>query len=99
MQRSWFRRRYRWLISAFFALVTFIGSLTGNLTTSGMDDFVRTYRPWLWAVTVLAGLTAVAMAIWDARQPDERPIQFGLRQIDTHKALTSRFTHDRTLVL
>jgi formylglycine-generating enzyme required for sulfatase activity len=91
MQRLWFRRRYRWLIPALFALVIFIGSLTGNLITSGMDDFVERNRLWLWIITGLAGLAAVAVAAWDARHPEESAIKPGLGEIDRHKALTTRY--------
>ncbi len=62
------KKRRSWLLPATVALISFVGNLSANLITSGMDNFVTQYRMWLWLFTLLAGLVAIAAAIYDARQ-------------------------------
>ncbi len=61
-------QRRSWIIPALFALVLFVGSITANVITAGMDEFAKSYRPWLWGFTLFTGLAAVAAAIWDWQQ-------------------------------
>ena len=58
--------RRAWLFPALLALLLFTGDLAANFMSVNIPP---SYRPWMWAVIGLVAIAAVALAVWDARQP------------------------------
>lgn len=87
-------RRRSWLIPTVVALITFLGGLSGNLLTadSAAQILLMNYRGWIWAVTILAGITAVIAAYRDSRLGDDGdPARRTLAEVDSYGALERRY--------
>ncbi|MEZ4866255.1 MAG: SUMF1/EgtB/PvdO family nonheme iron enzyme [Caldilineaceae bacterium] len=64
-----FRQSYGlWLFPAVAALLLLVGNLPANLLSAGLADFITAYRPWLWLLTIGAGLLAIGLARRDRQR-------------------------------
>jgi len=62
----------KWLIYAIIAFVLFIGNVATNLVSKNLEEFVKPYRTVVWLFFVVALITAVTVAILDARRTSDR---------------------------
>lgn len=70
-------RRRSWQVPALLALILFLGELAANFMPI---EIPPAWRPWLWAVIILAGAAAIWLAVRGSRQTSEP----GERLVESH---------------
>ncbi len=61
------------------------------MVTGDMGEFVDRHGIWLWIITGLAGVVAVAVAIWEARHPEESRTEEIIRHAGAYDDLQRRY--------
>lgn len=67
------RTRFRWIVPAAIAALLFLGGVAGNLVAADLDQMLKPYRRWVWALFVVALVVAIVIAIKDSNRQDESP--------------------------
>jgi hypothetical protein len=69
------RSRLRWIIPALVAALSaallFVGNVAANLVATDVDQALKPYRVWVWAIFSVAFLIAVVIAVRQVGKPDE----------------------------
>lgn len=62
----------RWLVPAIVAFIAFVGGVASNLVATDLEAILPSYRIIVWSIFVIALITAVVIAIWEARKTSEQ---------------------------
>ncbi|HWS88149.1 MAG TPA: tetratricopeptide repeat protein [Pyrinomonadaceae bacterium] len=67
------RPRLRWIIPAAVAALLFFGNVAGNLIATDLDQELKPYRRWVWALFFVALAITVVVAVREYIRQDKSP--------------------------